>query len=45
MLWSDLGWGSQAYTWWVQFNVEWALAQIESGRKKKKSGAGGKKGA
>ena len=29
MLWSDLGWGSQAYTWWVQFNVEWVLAQIK----------------
>ena len=38
MLWSDLGWGSQAYTWWVQFNVEWVLAQIKSwvGKKKKK---------
>ena len=37
MLWSDLGWGSQAYTWWVQFNVEWVLAQIKSwvGQKKK----------
>ena len=41
MLWSDLGWGSQAYTWWVQFNV----AQIKNRVGKKKSGAGRKKGA
>ena len=32
MLWSDLGWGSQAYTWWVQFNV----AQIKNRVGKKK---------
>ena len=44
MLWSDLGWGSQAYTWWVQFNVEWVLAQIKSwvGKKKKKECGRGK---